>query len=98
MKRSLHWLGAVALAAAAPLAAAVQQTEAMPSFSSVDEDKDGYISVQEASTVPAIQFSSADKDGDRRLSPDEYTAAGGRDADETDEEGPAPGETWTGTA
>lgn len=87
MKRIAHWLGAVALAAAAPLAAEVQQTEgAMPSFNSVDQDEDGYLSVQEASTVPAIQFSSADKDGDRCLSSDEYTAVGGS-TEETEEEG-----------
>ncbi|MGH2397921.1 MAG: hypothetical protein ACRDFW_13295 [bacterium] len=90
MKRTAYWVSAAALAAAAPLAMAVEHAAAaVPSFGSVDKDADGYITVQEASTVPEVRamFGSADKDGDRRLSSDEYTAARGSGAKETEEEG-----------
>ncbi|MGH8508666.1 MAG: EF-hand domain-containing protein [Gammaproteobacteria bacterium] len=77
MKRLAFWVGAAALAAGAPLVLAVDP--AVPDFKSMDTDTDGFISMKEASTAPAVEkvFAAVDKDGDQRLSATEYVGAFG---------------------
>ena len=48
---------------------------AQTSFTLADQNDDGFVSREEASTVDGLDFSAADADRNAQLSPDEYRTA-----------------------
>jgi hypothetical protein len=48
---------------------------AQTSFTLADQNDDGFVSRDEASTVDGLDFSAADADANAQLSPDEYRTA-----------------------
>jgi hypothetical protein len=48
---------------------------AQTSFTLADQDDDGFVSREEASTVDGLDFTAADADRNAQLSPDEYQTA-----------------------
>ncbi len=48
---------------------------AQTSFTLADQNDDGFVSRDEASTVEGLDFSAADADSNAQLSPDEYRTA-----------------------
>ena len=52
-----------------------QGVAAQTSFTLADQNDDGFVSRDEASTIPGLDFPAADADGNAQLSPEEYRTA-----------------------
>jgi len=67
----------VILATGASAGTVIADAEKVPAFSAVDADRDGYISSQEAQSVPQLRqiFASVDNDRDGQLDTSEWSEA-----------------------